>query len=128
MPERSDSRRGCSALTSRLPAALPEVKALCLWGDMRTICLLNADIGMGGHASVTAADTCVACAIQTRCSVFKIESGAVFPRRTSEVHLVLVHNTLDDNTIHLIVMWFAHLVQVLSSCAFSYSIADGTLL
>ncbi|AXQ66103.1 MAG: hypothetical protein [Cressdnaviricota sp.] len=27
MPERSDSRRGCSALTSRLPAALPEVTA-----------------------------------------------------------------------------------------------------
>ena len=53
-------------------AALPEVRALCLWGDMRTVCLQLAGLGTGGGASATVADTRVACVLRSRRSVIKI--------------------------------------------------------
>ena len=47
-------------------AFLPEVKAQSLWGDLFAVCLLIADIAMGGHGSVTAAVFAVGCIHQTR--------------------------------------------------------------
>ena len=71
-PIHSDAGGVVQPSLSIFTAFPPEVGVLCLWGDMRTVCLLIADIGMGGHASVTAAVFAVGCIQQSRCSVIKI--------------------------------------------------------
>ena len=71
-PIHSDAGGVVQPSLSIFPAFPPEVRVLCLWGDMRTVCLLIADIDMGGHASVTAAVFAVGCIQQSRRSVIKI--------------------------------------------------------
>ena len=84
-------RRGCSALTSHLLAVLPEVRALGLWGDLRTLwaAIRNLAVrrGPSRYRRSRSSSLAASVAIATRLPpVIKIKSGANERRYASLKH------------------------------------------